>query len=151
MSNSTPAQRDAQRYGSAARSRVPSGKLVALGIVGMTLIAAVIIVMGMNRANQASIAPYEVGYEVVSDSQAQIKVDVRRDDPSVEGFCIVYALDYDFNEVGRREFYVPPGETEYAHFVVSIDTRGRATAANTYGCGETIPSYLDKTPPAPAS
>ena len=72
-------------------------------------------------------------------------VDVKRKNVDTPAYCIVTALNYDMAEVGRREVYISPGGENLQRLQLDIITREPAVAGGAYGCGETIPFYLDQT------
>ena len=95
------------------------------------------------RTSDADVTAQESGGEVVSDERMTMSIDVTRKDPSQPAYCIVTALDYDKNEVGRREFVIPRGGEDVTRYKVDIPTRERGYAATAYGCSSTLPPHLD--------
>ena len=131
------------RYGD-TRGRGIRGKWIILGVVVILVVSGLYIANQMRNAGPRDASVSGAGFERHSDQRIDFFADVSRTDPSKPAYCVVTALDYDKNEVGRREFYVPPSDQKLQRFVVAIPTQTRAVAATPYGCSLTIPSYLDR-------
>ena len=131
------------RYGD-TRDRGIRGKWIILGIIAILVVSGLYIANQMRNAGPRDASISGAGFERHSDQRIDFFADVSRTDPSKPAYCVVTALDYDKNEVGRREFYVPPSQQKLQRFVVAIPTQTRAVAATPYGCSLTIPSYLDR-------
>ena len=126
-----------QRYGS-SRSTSISGKVIVIGV------ALVLVISGLYMWNQwRNESSPDVSISSAGFDRPNFTVDVTRDDASRAAYCIVTALDYDKNEVGRREFVIPAGGDKTERFKVAIPTRARAVAGKEYGCSTEIPGYLD--------
>lgn len=130
------------RYGE-TRDQKFSGKIVALILAVILAAALTYVVTQFLRTSDADVTAQESGGEVVSDERMTMSIDVTRKDPSQPAYCIVTALDYDKNEVGRREFVIPRGGEEVRRYKVDIPTRERGYAATAYGCSSTLPPHLD--------
>lgn len=131
-----------ERYGE-TRNQKFSGKIVALILAVILAAALTYVVTQFLRTSDADVTAQESGGEVVSDERMTMSIDVTRKDPSQPAYCIVTALDYDKNEVGRREFVIPRGGEEVTRYKVDIPTRERGYAATAYGCSSTLPPHLD--------
>ncbi|MCG7267733.1 MULTISPECIES: DUF4307 domain-containing protein [Corynebacterium] len=131
-----------ERYGE-TRNQKFSGKIVVVILAVMLAAALTYAVTQFMRNSEADVTAQESGGEIVSDERMTMSIDVTRKDPSKPAYCIVTALDYDKNEVGRREFVVPRGGEEVERFLVDIPTRERGYAATAYGCSATLPPHLD--------
>lgn len=131
------------RYGS-RKNGTFTGKVLAV-VFAVILIAVVVYIVSMFR-NQTSVdvQAVETGGKVLSDEAIQTNIDITRDDPNKSAFCIVYALDYDKNEVGRREVFVPAGGDATERYSLTMPTRERAHAAQVYGCSSVTPPHLDQ-------
>lgn len=130
------------RYGE-TRNQKFSGKIVALILAVILAAALTYVVTQFLRTSDADVTAQESGGEVVSDERMTMSIDVTRKDPSQPAYCIVTALDYDKNEVGRREFVIPRGGEDVTRYKVDIPTRERGYAATAYGCSSTLPPHLD--------
>ena len=130
------------RYGE-TRDQKFSGKIVALILAVILAAALTYVVTQFLRTSDADVTAQESGGEVVSDERMTMSIDVTRKDPSQPAYCIVTALDYDKNEVGRREFVIPRGGEDVTRYKVDIPTRERGYAATAYGCSSTLPPHLD--------
>ena len=117
-----------QRYGS-SRSASISGKVIIIGVVLVLVISGLYMWNQWRNESSPDVSISSAGFDRPNDSLLNFTVDVTRDDASRAAYCIVTALDYDKNEVGRREFVIPSG--------------GRAVAGKEYGCSTEIPGYLD--------
>lgn len=134
-------QRLAKRYGTRKEAKF-TGRIVVVVLAVMLAGALAYMVSQFQNTNHADVSAVESGGSVPADDRLQMRVDVTRDDPSRPSYCILRALDYDKNEVGRREFVVPAGGPETVRFLVDINTRTKAYAGSVYGCSTVIPSYL---------
>lgn len=131
------------RYGT--KSTRPTGKLLVIGIVGMLVVALAYIIVQVNRVSDPDVTASQAGWareEGREDDVFIFTLDVTRDDPSVDSYCIIYALDYNVAEVGRREVFIPAGGASTVRMDIPIHTRGEAVAGDVYGCSTTIPAHL---------
>lgn len=131
------------RYGNSKVTLV-SSRLLIVGIVLMVMVCGFYIWRQYSNSTAADVTISSAGWEKVSDNQLNFTVDVTRDDTSKPAYCIVYALDYDKNEVGRREFVIAADAAATQRYTVPVPTREAAVAGMTYGCSSTIPSYLQQ-------
>lgn len=140
---SSQAQRGpSARYGK-RRNGTFTGKVLAV-VFAALLIAVVVYMVAMFRNQTAvDVEAVETGGEVLSDDAIRTNVDITRDDPEQPAYCIVYALDYDKNEVGRREVVLPAGGETTERYSITMPTRERAYAAEIYGCSSVIPPHLE--------
>lgn len=129
------------RYG-AERNRPFAGKVLVIALVVLIAGAMAYAVNQFMNASSADVTAVESGGSVGSDNRLNMRVDVTREDPSQPAYCIVTAMDYDKNEVGRREFYIPAGGPETSRHSVDINTRVQGYAGKIYGCSSIIPSHL---------
>ncbi|GAA4676061.1 DUF4307 domain-containing protein [Streptomyces chumphonensis] len=70
----------------------------------------------------------------VSETEVQVHLEVRKDE-GVTGVCSLRALSVDRGEVGRADFTFEAGESRIDR-VVTLETTGRAYAAELVGCKE---------------
>lgn len=138
------------RYGSTATAKNSggvSGKVVAVFAVAMV---ALVIFMGARAFwTQASrpITASFISQEHVDDSTARLWVEVDRKDTSQDAYCIVFAVDYEHNEIGRREVVIPAGGEKVQRLAVELPTRAPVASGRVYGCSQNIPFYMDTTSP----
>ncbi|HIW95041.1 MAG TPA: DUF4307 domain-containing protein [Candidatus Corynebacterium gallistercoris] len=138
---SPQAQTTQERYGNTRNTKF-GGKILVLALSVILAAAAAYMVAQLMRAGNVDVSAQETGGEVVSADTLRMSVDVTREDPSKSAFCIVTALDYDKNEVGRREFVIPAGGEDVTRHHVDITTREEAYAGTVYGCSTVLPDYL---------
>lgn len=137
-----PGQQTIQdRYGNTRNTNF-GGRVLVLALAVILAAAAAYMVAQLMRSGSADVTAQESGGEVVSADTLRISVDVTREDPSRAAFCIVTALDYEKNEVGRREFVIPAGGEGVTRHSVDITTRAQAYAGTVYGCSTVLPEYL---------
>lgn len=139
---STSAKRTA-RYGDTNR-RLP-GKLIVVGIIGMLVVTAAYIFVQMNRVSTPDVTATQAGWareEGREDDVFIFTLDVTREDPSLDAYCIIYALNYDVAEVGRRDVFIPAGGPSTVRLDVPIQTREQAVAGDVYGCSTEMPEFL---------
>lgn len=132
-----------ERYGK-ERSNKFAGRLMVLVLLAILVATAVYIVSQFMHSTSADVTAVQSGGKVVSKDRLSMNVDVTRSDSSQPAYCIVTALDYDKNEVGRREFVIPAGGADITRWKVDINTRKEAYAATVYGCSSTIPAHLQQ-------
>lgn len=133
------------RYGDTNR-RLP-GKLIVVGLVGMLIIAMAYIFVQMNRVSTPDVTATQAGWareEGREDDVFIFTLDVTREDPSLDSYCIIYALNYDVAEVGRRDVLIPAGGPSTVRMDVPIQTREQAVAGEVYGCSTEMPKFLGK-------
>lgn len=134
-----------QRYGDTNRN-MPA-KLIVIGIVGMLIIAAAYIFVQMNRVTTPDVSATQAGWsrtEGKEDEEFIFTLDVTREKPEMDSYCIIYALNYGRAEVGRRDVFVPGGGPKTVRMDVPIATRETAVAGDVYGCSTEIPDFLKK-------
>ncbi len=137
------AARPRTRYGS--RSNVPSGKLIVIGIVGVVVVSLAYILVQMNRVSSPDVEATPAGWAREEGREDEIFIftlDVAREKPELDSYCVIYALNYNQAEVGRRDVFVPGGESDVVRIDVPIETRERAVAGNVYGCSTDLPVFL---------
>ncbi|RAV31930.1 DUF4307 domain-containing protein [Corynebacterium heidelbergense] len=137
----SPQSRLVDRYG-ATRQNKFTGRVVVIVLVLLMLTAGVYIVRQVMHSSAAPVQAVQSGGRIISDDRLQMRVDVTRDDPNAASYCIVKALDYDKNEVGRRGFVVPAGGPKTARMMVDVQTTSRGYAGAVYGCSDKVPNFL---------
>lgn len=120
------AQRLADRYGAPSRWQRPL-------VIGL---AALLAVLGLGWLawtawfhSTPEVSSEVITYEVTSDYEIRVRVDVRLDDGVQDASCRVRALSEDKTAVGELAFTPVAGTNE-----VVIRTERRATAVEKLGC-----------------
>lgn len=148
MSTTQPTSSGAQprprsRYGSATGGGGVSGKVVAVFAVAML---ALLVIMGARAFIQAQSRPVTaefISQERIDDSTGRLWIEVDRKDTSQDAYCIVFAVDYEHNEIGRREVVIPAGGDKLQRLAVDLPTRSPIASGRVYGCSENVPFYMD--------
>lgn len=130
-----------ERYGNSRNSNF-TGKILVVIFAAMIIAAGIYIVSMATRMNEATVTAVETGGHIVNDHKLTSQIDVTRDDTSKDAYCIVNALNYSKDEVGRREVLIPAGGERVTRLEIDIATRERAHAAKVYGCSNAIPPHL---------
>lgn len=107
------------RYGSRQR---PRWFWPAIAAVGITLGVAFAAWVGFQKD---PVTGRLWGYEVISDSQVSVTLDVIRPDPLAVQ-CTVYAQAEDHSIVGEKTVDVPASEEEKVRVEIDIETERRA-------------------------
>ncbi|ADG79733.1 hypothetical protein TPAU25S_00509 [Tsukamurella paurometabola] len=119
-------------------------RLLVIGLVVVVVLGVGLAYLGYSKFAGKPVTGETAGYSVVSDSTVEVQVTVTRKDASQPVSCIVRAKNKAGDELGRREFYVPPSSDPVV--VVSSEVRTTAPAAvgDVFGCGTDVPAYLDR-------
>ena len=67
----------------------------------------------MNRVGSPDVTASQAGWsrtEGKEDEEFIFTLDVTRSNPELDSYCIIYALNYDVAEVGRRDVFIPAGD-----------------------------------------
>jgi hypothetical protein len=107
------------RYGSSQRPRWFWPTIAAIGIALGVAFAAWV---GFQKD---PVTGRLWGYDVVSDSQVAVTLDVVRPDP-LDVTCTVYAQSADHSIVGEKFVDVPASEQEKVRLTIDIETERRA-------------------------
>ncbi|MDO5668549.1 MAG: DUF4307 domain-containing protein [Corynebacterium sp.] len=149
---STPADpRSTARYGDTRKPEASERNLTgkAIAIMAVVLLAGLAVAIARYMAADAErgeVTISMVSHERVADDTMRLWVDVTREDPNVESYCIVTAMNYEMAEVGRREILVKPGGDAVQRFTVDIPSRDLPVSGSVYGCSTTMPPYLKEGP-----
>lgn len=76
-------------------------------------------------------------FEIVSDSQINVRVSVDRPDPSRGAECLLYAKAVSYDRVGEQPVVIPPGGDQLSVVEVELRTFRRATTAVIDSCHTT--------------
>lgn len=146
MSNAGQQSRtERQRYAkeSSTTKGTISGKLIAIFALVMVIAFAFALVKFFQAEAKSTITGETATVEQIDENAMRVVVDITRKDTSVPTYCIVTALDYDINEVGRREVVIPAGGETTERIAVEVPTRATAVSGDVYGCSDIIPFYMD--------
>jgi hypothetical protein len=132
------------RYGRRAtverrRWAVPAGFVLAV------LIGLAVAVIGHRNLGTTPIQGEALSFTLLEGQAVQLRLNVRRDDPSRAAVCIVRARSLDGEETGRKEVYVPPAPGPTV-LVTVIHTSRPPVTADVYGCSFQVPTYLVPAP-----
>ncbi len=119
-----------------------AGKLMAVIFAIIMIAVGVYMVQMFRQVSAVDVEAVETGGTVISDNELQATVDITRDDTSKPAYCIIYALDYNKAEVGRRELVIPAGGERVQRVEFTMPTFARAHAAQVYGCSTVVPPHL---------
>lgn len=129
MTTTDTSSRLAERYGSSRR--LGPRWLLPVAFTGVVLAGLVVAVTGYLSFGSAPIEAGVTRWTIVSDTEVFVRLEVRRDDESRPGICLVRAKAQDLGEVGRIEVNIPP-DTTYVD--ATLSTTSRAVIAEVYGC-----------------
>lgn len=99
--------------------------------------------LGYQNLAAAPVSGEQVGFTLLDDSSVRVRFDVTRSDPSRPAVCILRARSADGTETGRREVYVPPSADTVSTLEAVVRTSRPPVASNVYGCGLSVPAYLN--------
>ncbi|MFB7276563.1 DUF4307 domain-containing protein [Streptomyces hydrogenans] len=119
------------RYGRSADERADR-KLRIVGAVLGVLFLAMLGWFGWHYVVDNKISAEMIKFDVVSDSEVQVHLEVRKDE-GVEGVCTLRSRSEDGAEVARKDVVVdePGGRVDR---IYSLRTTARATSAELLGC-----------------
>lgn len=136
-------QRD-ERYGDTRK--VPTGKLLIIGLAIAIIAGLTYTFVQYSRVTEPDVSASAAGWDRAEGEREDdvfiFTLDVTRSDPSQEAYCIIFAMAYDYGEVGRRDVVIPPSEELTVRVDVPIHTRDVAVAGDVYGCSTDIPPML---------
>lgn len=119
-------------------------RLFIIGLVVVVIAGIGIAWLGYDKFARQPVKGEAAGYEVVSDSTVEVQVTVTRTDPSQPVSCIINAKDRAGNEIGRREFFVPPSSEPVVVAPSEVRTTEPGAVGDVFGCGTDVPAYLDR-------
>ena len=146
-----PQPRQRARYGSSTGSpnaegsagKGVSGKVIAIFAVAMVLLVVVMAGQAFIRAQSRPVTAEFITQERIDDSTARLWIEVDRKDTTVDAYCVVFAVDYEHAEVGRREVFIPAGGEKLQSVAVDLPTRAPVSSGRIYGCSQDVPFYMD--------
>lgn len=140
--SSRPTQRS--RYGtSGSEPKGASGKIIAIFAVAMLVLVLIMAGQAIVRSQSRPVTAEFITQERVDDATARLIIDVNRKDTTKDAYCIIFAVDYNHAEIGRREVVLPAGGEKRQQLAVDVPTREPVVSGRIYGCSQDIPFYMD--------
>lgn len=137
-----PTQRS--RYGAAgSEAKGASGKIIAIFAVAMLVLVLIMAGQAIMRSQSRPVTAEFITQERIDDSTARLIIDVNRKDTTKDAYCIIFAVDYNHAEIGRREVILPAGGEKRQQLAVDVPTREPVVSGRIYGCSQDIPFYMD--------
>lgn len=127
----------------AKSGRGVSGKVIAVFAVAMVLLIVVMVGRAIYQDRSRPVTAEFISQERLDDETARLWVDINRKDTSKDSYCVVYAVDYEHAEIGRREVVIPAGGEALQRVAVEMPTREPIASGRVYGCAQDIPSYMN--------
>ncbi|MEV7612431.1 DUF4307 domain-containing protein [Streptomyces sp. NPDC089799] len=119
------------RYGRSADERADRKLKIVGSVLGVALLG-VVGWIGWDYVAGQSVSAEVIKYDVVSDSEVQVHLEVRKE-AGVTGVCTLSSQDKEHSEVGRADFtFAQPGKR--IDEMVTLRTTGRATMIELVGC-----------------
>lgn len=146
-----PAQsRPRSRYGSQAEAPSavaepkPSVVSKALAVFIAAMLALMVFLVGRSVLQQQArpVTAEFITQERLDDETARLWIEVDRKDTDQDAYCIVFAVDYDHSEIGRREVVIPAGGEKLQRLAVDMPTREPVASGRIYGCSQQLPPYM---------
>ncbi|WP_157183011.1 DUF4307 domain-containing protein [Sciscionella marina] len=134
----------AERYGVKAKHRP---RWVRSLVVVLVLVLGLLVAYIAYRNLGADPISTEVkSFSASGQDTMNLTFTVTRDQADKAVDCIVTANLQDATELGRREVFIPSGDSSRT-VTAAITTGTRAATGKVYGCSYTVPEYLGKTGP----
>ncbi|MGJ7907586.1 DUF4307 domain-containing protein [Actinopolyspora sp. H202] len=112
--------------------------------LGGALVLALGIVLAVAAYRNFGTAPIDgeaSQFDPRDDNTVHITLEVRRDDPSRPAECVVRSRGISGKEAGRKEVYLPPGETT-TYVETILKTSEQPVTGEVFGCSYDVPNYL---------
>ncbi len=119
-------------------------RLAVIGLVVVVVLGVGIAWLGYQKFSRQPVTGTTAGYRIVSESAMEVQVTVTRTDPHQAVSCIVYVKNRAAEEIGRREFYVPPSADTVVVVTSEVRTTEPPAVGDVFGCGTNVPAYLDR-------
>lgn len=120
-----------------------SGKALAVFAVAMLVLVAVMAGQAFLRSQSRVVTAEFMTQERIDDETARLWIEVNRKNVDRDAYCIVFAVDYEHAEIGRREVVIPAGGEKLQRLAVELPTREPVASGRVYGCAQDIPFYMD--------
>lgn len=135
------------RYGVRPKRR-RSRRAYWIGAAVAVVVGGAVGFIGYQNFGTAAIETQQTTFENLPDNAMRMTFEVIRDTPDRPAVCIVRVRVLNGSEGGRKEVFVPPGETST---IVTTEVRSAAepVAADVFGCTYQVPAYLStEVPPS---
>ncbi|MER5932944.1 DUF4307 domain-containing protein [Streptomyces sp. NPDC002054] len=119
------------RYGRSADASADRKLKIVGSVLGVALLG-VVGWIGWDYVAGQSVSAEVIKYEVVSDSEVQVHLEIRKE-AGVAGVCTLSSQDEEHAEVGRADFTFDRPEKRLDE-MVSLKTTKRATMIELVGC-----------------
>ncbi|MFI5981571.1 DUF4307 domain-containing protein [Streptomyces sp. NPDC098789] len=119
------------RYGRSADERTDRKLKIVGGVLGAVLLG-VVGWIGWDYVGGQSVSGEIIKFQVVSDSEVQVHLEVRKD-ASVTGVCTLSSQDKEHGEVGRADYTFDQASGRVDE-MLTLKTTGRATMIELIGC-----------------
>ncbi|MFD7032867.1 DUF4307 domain-containing protein [Streptomyces sp. NPDC059917] len=119
------------RYGRSADERTDRKLKIVGGVLGAVLLG-VVGWIGWDYVGGQSVSGEIIKFQVVSDSEVQVHLEVRKD-ASVTGVCTLSSQDKQHGEVGRADYTFDQASSRIDQ-MLTLKTTGRATMIELIGC-----------------
>ncbi|MET3983242.1 DUF4307 domain-containing protein [Streptomyces sp. PvR034] len=119
------------RYGRSADERTDRKLKIVGGVLGAVLLG-VVGWIGWDYVGGQSVSGEIIKFQVVSDSEVQVHLEVRKD-ASVTGICTLSSQDKQHGEVGRADYTFDQASSRVDQ-MLTLKTTGRATMIELIGC-----------------
>lgn len=132
------------RYGDTRK--IPPIRWLIIGLVIALVGGLTYTLVQYSRVAEPNISASAAGWDRGEGDREEdifiFTLDVTREDPSQEAYCILIAMAYDYGEVGRRDVVIPPSDEQTVRIDVPVQTRDTAVAGDVYGCSTEVPEML---------
>ncbi|SDP18754.1 protein of unknown function [Actinopolyspora xinjiangensis] len=135
------------RYG--ARGSGRGGRWPAWPAIALVIVLGVALsVLAYRNFGSAPIEGKASRFDIRGENSVHITLEVRRDEPARPAECVVRSRGVSGKEAGRKEVYIPPGETTTYRETV-LTTSESPVTGEVFGCSYDVPNYLrDRTRPS---
>lgn len=125
-------------------TKQPVNKVIAALIFCLVFAVGVVVWRIYTNNTSGTVEGSMVSFSRSSDDSPVLDVtfDVSRSNPEQDAYCIIQALDFAKNEIGRRDVFLPAASEQNQRVKVQVTTSGIPVAAKIYGCGDSVPAYL---------
>lgn len=141
---------DQQKPRSGPRATYPAEQSAGSKRTWFVVLASVVVaaglalaVLGFNQFGDPEVSGQATGYELLSSDRVAVQYTVNRANPGDAVVCIVRARAKDGSEVGRREVLIPAGTDIQVGARAELTTSTPPVIGEVFGCGLSIPPYLD--------
>ncbi|MER7759091.1 DUF4307 domain-containing protein [Streptomyces sp. NPDC097619] len=120
------------RYGRSADQRADRNLKIIGSVLGAGMLGLVAW-FGYDYVGGQTVSGEVIKFQVVSDSEVRLHLEVRKSDPAAKGVCTVNAQDVDHADVGRADFRFD-ATSKRIDELITLKTTARATTVELIGC-----------------